>query len=62
MATFLTLDELAATIGDGMSLAEIAVVLGHKSTQTTAKYAHASDEVSRNIARRMGELGAKTPW
>ncbi|MCB9715086.1 MAG: tyrosine-type recombinase/integrase [Myxococcales bacterium] len=44
-------DMLAA----GLSLAEIAVILVHKSTQTTQRYAHASDEAQRSIARRFGE-------
>ncbi|MCA9712471.1 MAG: site-specific integrase, partial [Myxococcales bacterium] len=41
-------------LADGMTLAEIAVVLGHKSTQTTTRYAHWADEGRQDIARRMG--------
>jgi integrase len=44
-------DMLAA----GMTLAEIGIVLGHKSTQTSARYAHCSESGRRNIGERMGE-------
>lgn len=42
-------------LADGMSLPEIAIVLGHKSTQTTARYGHFADGTRRNIAKRMGD-------
>jgi len=42
-------------LADGMTLSEIGLVLGHKSTQTTARYAHYADESRRDIAKRMGD-------
>lgn len=44
-------DMLAA----GMSLPEVALVLGHKSTQTTARYGHWADRTRRDVGRRMGD-------
>lgn len=44
-------DMLAA----GLSLPIIGHVLGHKNTQTTARYAHLADQARRDAARIMGE-------
>jgi len=43
-------------VSDGMSLALIGKLLGHTQPQTTARYAHISDEALRNATNRFGEI------
>jgi integrase len=45
----------SAAVAQGLSLPVIGRLLGHSSTQTTARYAHLSDEVTRAAAEATGE-------
>jgi integrase len=49
----------AAGIAAGLSLPEIGRLLGHKSQQTTARYAHVADSVARAAANKVGARMAK---
>jgi len=44
----------AMAITAGLSLPEVGKLLGHKSSQTTARYAHVADAVARAAADRVG--------
>lgn len=45
----------ATGIAAGLSLPEIGRLLGHKSQQTTARYAHVADQVARAAANKVGK-------
>jgi len=43
------------TLSHGHSLGVVGQLLGHRSTQTTARYAHLVDEVARSAVRQVGD-------